>query len=524
MSARFDSSRRTLQFGLRGLQLCCTVVVLALYSYLLASLAGSGLDTPKSVRAVEGIAGVATLWIVCSTLMLRCIVGVPLTSFLSMFLDFASIVSFIYVAAANRGGAGSCQGTVNTPYGTGDADSYPKNAKGVPKFGSACKILTACMTVSIIVIFLFVFSILVEVQLARLRHREKRFGPDGLPPSKVEGGISNFSPMKWFHMHTGNTDGDYIQATQQTATASGALQIGTVRNFGDEEDPGELQSSPPQQAQTEAPLLAAPSQTSLPPAVQTLPPQPRLTYYDHGYQQPPSLPPLPPMRANTFESLYDQQPMRRTDTYQSQQPLGPPRRTGTYQDPSAYGPPRRAETFQPQGMTRTGTAPMDSFQRMDTMPIRAYSPPRLQRSNTIQSVSQPDLYSHLQQHDPMLRPMQRTATDIAYMQPGNRSQSPYQQPLSRTNSFPHNMQQGAHVRSQSNSPPRFITPPPPANMPYPDTRFLRPDLHPPRPAVPYPDNHPESVPYPGDHPANGQRQDGPFPNYQYDDSLYNQPR
>jgi len=151
MGHRFDSRLRYLQFLLRSLQLGCAVIVFALYSYLLASLAGSGLETPTSVRAIEGISGIAALWIVCSGLMLRCIVGAPLTSFLSILIDFSLLCCFIYVAQANRGGAGSCQGHVNTPFGSGDANDFPKNAKGVPKLGPACKILTACMTVSIIV-------------------------------------------------------------------------------------------------------------------------------------------------------------------------------------------------------------------------------------------------------------------------------------------------------------------------------------------------------------------------------------
>jgi hypothetical protein len=83
--------------------------------------------------------------------MLRCIVGVPLTSFLSMFFDFAFACCFIYVAQANRGGAGSCQGTVDTPYGSGKASDYPDKSKGgTPRLGQACQILTACMSVSIL--------------------------------------------------------------------------------------------------------------------------------------------------------------------------------------------------------------------------------------------------------------------------------------------------------------------------------------------------------------------------------------
>jgi hypothetical protein len=71
---------------------------------------------------------------------------------------------------------------VNTPFGTGNAetgqvDNGSDGFTAVPSLHTACKLQTACLAVSIIAIFFFIFSALIEVALARHRHKEKRFGP-----------------------------------------------------------------------------------------------------------------------------------------------------------------------------------------------------------------------------------------------------------------------------------------------------------------------------------------------------------
>jgi hypothetical protein len=99
-----------------------------------------------------------------------------------MVLDVAFIGGFIYIAQANRGGAGSCNGFVDTPFGSGDSKSMVHDDghggfTSLPKLHQACQLETACLAVSIVAIFFYIFSILIEVQLARHRSRAKRFGP-----------------------------------------------------------------------------------------------------------------------------------------------------------------------------------------------------------------------------------------------------------------------------------------------------------------------------------------------------------
>ena len=385
--------------------------------------------------------------------------------------------------------------------------------------------------------FLFIFTMVAEVQLGRIRHRQKRFGHDGLPPSKVDDGVSRFSPMRWFGMHMASNNTAYAPPTAQVPTAAGALQVGTVKNFGDDDHLETAHESPANQPQT--PLLTqAPSQLSLPQTAQMYPAvmQPSQPVYQHAEYQPrPSLSILHQMQTNYARDPYPAPSMRRSDTYDSQhgQSFAPYQRVDSYmQQPSQsplpsqvsrdqfsrpLGPPQRADTFQPQGIRRAGSMPMVSFQRTDMFPTRSYSPPRAHQSNLLQHASQIDLY------DPIIRLVHRTLTDnVLYMQSDR--PHPFQQTgRTRTNSFPYTFQ-GNHVRSNSDSSPRYITPPPAGTMPHPDARYLRPDVHPPRARIPYPDNHPERVMFPGDDTHVQQRQDRVYPNYEYDDSIFNHPR
>lgn len=164
------------------MQFGCAAIVLALFSYFLATLNSHGLHIDDWIRAVEGISGSAVLYTVLCFLVLCCAAGHPVTSLLTMGLDVCFAGAFIYVASANRGGASSCTRTVNTPFGTGDADSgRVDDGKGgsvsVPNLRQACQMQTACLAVSIVAIFFFLFSIITEYGLIRHRRKERRFGP-----------------------------------------------------------------------------------------------------------------------------------------------------------------------------------------------------------------------------------------------------------------------------------------------------------------------------------------------------------
>ncbi|KAK5658504.1 hypothetical protein OQA88_1896 [Cercophora sp. LCS_1] len=159
MSARTGTALGGLKLFIRAIQFLCAAIVLALFSYFLATLSNHGLPTANWIRAVEGISGIAVLYTLLCILSLCCLsaTGVhPATSLLTMGLDVAFAAAFIYVAAANKTGSGSCRGEVDTPFGTGDADTGKVEGSGG---------------------FFFIFSIIAEWLLIRHRRKENRYGP-----------------------------------------------------------------------------------------------------------------------------------------------------------------------------------------------------------------------------------------------------------------------------------------------------------------------------------------------------------
>ncbi|KAI1867931.1 hypothetical protein JX265_003985 [Neoarthrinium moseri] len=181
MGSKSGLALKFLQWFIRGIEFCCAAVVLALSSYFLAALHNHNITIPTWLRAVEGISGAGVLYTLVGLLLLCCLAGHPFTSFVAIVLDVAFIGAFIYVATAYRSGASSCRGTVDTPFGTGNANDTPTgNTDGftnLPTYRQACQMETACLAVSIVAILFFIFSILVEFVLVRHRRKESRFGP-----------------------------------------------------------------------------------------------------------------------------------------------------------------------------------------------------------------------------------------------------------------------------------------------------------------------------------------------------------
>ncbi|KAK6833958.1 hypothetical protein PG995_013692 [Apiospora arundinis] len=181
MGAKSGIALKSLQWFIRGIQFCCTALILALFSYFLAALHNHNLPIPTWVRAVEGISGVGVLYTLAGLLLLCCLAGHPVTSSIAILLDVAFLGAFIYVAVANRGGASNCSGSPNTVFGQGASGNYPNSQQDgftkLPTFGTACRMQTACLAVAIVAIVFFILSILVEVVLVRHRRKEARFGP-----------------------------------------------------------------------------------------------------------------------------------------------------------------------------------------------------------------------------------------------------------------------------------------------------------------------------------------------------------
>lgn len=144
---------RTLQTGLRSLQLTAAIAVLAIYSYTLGALSNRGLSTPTDVRAVEGIVGITVGYAALCIVLLRIFPTRTFPAFVLIVLDVAFAASWIYVATANGGGT-SCSGEVNTHFGKGKAgDSIKGKSDGfmtLPSYGDACRLLTACLAIAVI--------------------------------------------------------------------------------------------------------------------------------------------------------------------------------------------------------------------------------------------------------------------------------------------------------------------------------------------------------------------------------------
>ncbi|KAM0335805.1 hypothetical protein ACHAQA_000855 [Verticillium albo-atrum] len=169
-----------LQWFLRGIQFGCAALVLAVFTYFLVTLSNHNLHISTAVRAVEGISGLAVLYTILGLVLLCCLAGRAITSTIAIILDIAFAAAFIYVAYANRGGASSCDGYVDTPYGRGRSAADVQGDGGftnLPSFRQACKLQTACFAVSLVAIFFFLLSAVVEVFLVRHHRKEKRFGP-----------------------------------------------------------------------------------------------------------------------------------------------------------------------------------------------------------------------------------------------------------------------------------------------------------------------------------------------------------
>ncbi|KAM3560509.1 hypothetical protein MY1884_002898 [Beauveria asiatica] len=208
---------KTVQWLIRLVQLLCAVIILGIYSYLLAALANHNLPTPTNVRAVEGVVGVAVAYALLGLLLLCCCAGRTLASFVAMCFDFAFLAAYIFVAVANKNGAGSCTGEVTTVFGKGKAEDTLDAGGGftkIPSYRTACKLETACLAIAIIAIFFYIFSIFVELALARHHHREKRLAnsPPQMQMPYAENPYNNH-----------NNNPDQPESPQQQRPAGGFL-------------------------------------------------------------------------------------------------------------------------------------------------------------------------------------------------------------------------------------------------------------------------------------------------------------
>ncbi|KAJ5584859.1 uncharacterized protein N7459_004659 [Penicillium hispanicum] len=165
---------RFCSLAIRVLQFLDAAVILGIFSYYLAILTQHDQTIATWIKAVEGLAGAATLYGMLGIVFVCCLGGVAFFAFLGVVLDVCFTGAMIAIAIMTRRGADKCTGSVNTPLGTGNAND--KSPSGLD-YGMACKLEKVTFAVSVIGIFFFLISILFQVLLARHHKREKRFGP-----------------------------------------------------------------------------------------------------------------------------------------------------------------------------------------------------------------------------------------------------------------------------------------------------------------------------------------------------------
>ncbi|KAJ2902997.1 uncharacterized protein MKZ38_010581 [Zalerion maritima] len=193
------------QWIVRGLQICCAVVILAITCYFISTQDNRELSIWVWERAVAGISGAALLWFIAQALVLCCLAGFPITSGLAMFIDLLFIGGFMYIAWAYRDGASSCKGDeVDTPYGTGKDEWKIADHVGgndgwtrLPTYQVACNMTRASLAIAIITIFALIISILVEFKIIKNRKADKATTASSSAPMTAKGkGLFGFRRRK----------------------------------------------------------------------------------------------------------------------------------------------------------------------------------------------------------------------------------------------------------------------------------------------------------------------------------------
>ncbi|KIW12226.1 hypothetical protein PV08_09502 [Exophiala spinifera] len=162
------------QTGLRILEFACAAIALGIYSYFLAVLSNHNMRIPTWEKAVEGMSGAACLYLIFCILLTLFLGAIRFFAFIAIVLDVCFVGCFAAIAYYTRHGANSCRGFVNTPLGRGiDNQSAP----GAGDWGYVCSLNTAVFAVSLVNVFLFLITAVVQFLLARHHQKEKRFGP-----------------------------------------------------------------------------------------------------------------------------------------------------------------------------------------------------------------------------------------------------------------------------------------------------------------------------------------------------------
>ncbi|QDS73803.1 hypothetical protein FKW77_005931 [Venturia effusa] len=186
---------------------CCSGIILGIYSYFLAVQADHDTPIPRSHKAIEGMSGIGVVYTIFAVVLTCCLGGKRFFAFLAILLDILLCGAFIAIAVLTRDGTRSCSGNnVRSPLGNGPSGERAgygssgfgtgsnQNVTYAASNGFACRLNKVCFAVAVIGAFLFLFSALTQLWLARHHRREKRYGPS--PKNNYTSGTS--AGGSWF--------------------------------------------------------------------------------------------------------------------------------------------------------------------------------------------------------------------------------------------------------------------------------------------------------------------------------------
>ncbi|KAL8811410.1 MAG: hypothetical protein Q9200_001813 [Gallowayella weberi] len=149
---------------LRAVEFLGSALLLGITSYWMGVLTHRHSGLPTWMKAVEGMAGGATLYTAFAVILTCFLGGMTFFAFLAVLLDFLFVAAMVAIAVLTRHGTHNCSG------------SNPPSPLG-PNNRTSCRLETAAFAVAIAMALLFLLSAVLQVMLSRNHKKEKRYGP-----------------------------------------------------------------------------------------------------------------------------------------------------------------------------------------------------------------------------------------------------------------------------------------------------------------------------------------------------------
>jgi hypothetical protein len=157
-----------------SLAFCAAAIILGIFSYFLAKLHYHNLGISKDWQAVEGMAGVAVIYLAFAMTLTLCLGGKTFFALLGLLMDLLICGAFIAIAILDRSGSTQRSGFVRNPLGAGQS-----NTTGVAgtNLGLASRLNTTSFACAIAGAGLMAIAFLMQLAMWRHHKKEKAFGP-----------------------------------------------------------------------------------------------------------------------------------------------------------------------------------------------------------------------------------------------------------------------------------------------------------------------------------------------------------